>query len=125
MKIKTNNQQLTVVALILYALIMISLILIYRDSLITITAIIIMVVLLIQYFVTLLRDRKGQKTRDVPHGEGEYVTMHYEELYRIQNQILLEYDKYCILDSIYSDGNGIHIKICTKSQISKMDNLSA
>ena len=63
MKIKPNNRQLTVVALVLYALIMLSLILIYRDFLITVTAVTIMVVLLFQFFVPLLKERKEQKVK--------------------------------------------------------------
>jgi heme/copper-type cytochrome/quinol oxidase subunit 2 len=44
---------------------MLSLILIYRDLLITITAVTIMAVLLIQYFVPLIRERKKQQA-DAP-----------------------------------------------------------
>ncbi|HVO67958.1 MAG TPA: hypothetical protein VMT12_15885 [Syntrophales bacterium] len=71
MKIKPNNQQLTVVALILYALIMISLILIYHDFLITITAVTIMIVLLFQYLVPFFRERKVQKEKEVPRSNDE------------------------------------------------------
>jgi hypothetical protein len=45
---------------------MLSLILIYRDLLITITAVTIMGVLLIQYFVPLVRERKKQKADAAP-----------------------------------------------------------
>jgi uncharacterized membrane protein (DUF441 family) len=58
LKIKPNNQRITVIALVLYGLIMLSLILIYRDLLITITAVTIMAVLLVQYFVPLVREKK-------------------------------------------------------------------
>ena|GEM_PF-4224431 len=61
MKIKRDNQQITVIALVLYGLIMLSLIFIYRDLLITITAVTIMAVLLVQYFIPLVRERKKQK----------------------------------------------------------------
>ena len=71
MKIKLDNKQLTIVALILYAVIMLSLILIYRDLLITITAVTIMITLLFQYFVPLLRERKEQKATDVPRSDDE------------------------------------------------------
>jgi Flp pilus assembly protein TadB len=71
LKIKPDNKQLTIVALILYALIMVSLILIYRDLLITITAVTIMIALLFQYFVPLVRERKEQKAKDVPHSDAE------------------------------------------------------
>jgi Flp pilus assembly protein TadB len=71
LKIKRDNQQITVIALVLYGLIMLSLILIYRDLLITITAVTIMAVLLIQYFVPLARERKKQKADAVPRGERE------------------------------------------------------
>jgi len=71
LKIKPNNQQLTVVALILYALIMISLILIYHDFLITITAVTIMIVLLFQYLVPFFRERKVQKEKEVPRSNDE------------------------------------------------------
>jgi Flp pilus assembly protein TadB len=71
LKIKRDNQQITVIALVLYGLIMLSLILIYRDLLITITAVTIMAVLLVQYFVPLLRERKKQKADAVPRNESE------------------------------------------------------
>jgi Flp pilus assembly protein TadB len=71
LKIKPANQQLTIIALIIYALIMFSLILIYRDLLITITAVIIMAVLLFQYFVPLVRERKEKKAKDFPRSNGE------------------------------------------------------
>jgi hypothetical protein len=71
MKIKRDNQQITVIALVLYGLIMLSLILIYRDLLITIAAVTIMAVLLVQYFVPLLRERKKQKADAVPCNESE------------------------------------------------------
>jgi len=61
LKIKRDNQQITVIALVLYGLIMLSLIFIYRDLLITITAVTIMAVLLVQYFIPLVRERKKQK----------------------------------------------------------------
>ena len=61
MKSKPDNQQITVIALVLYGLIMLSLILIYHDLLITITAVTIMAVLLVQYFVPLIRERKKKK----------------------------------------------------------------
>jgi uncharacterized membrane protein (DUF441 family) len=71
LKIKRDNQQITVIALVLYGLIMLSLILIYRDLLITITAVTIMAVLLVQYFVPLVREKKKQKADAVPRSEGE------------------------------------------------------
>ena len=71
MKIKRDNQRITVIALILYGLIMLSLILIYRDLLITITAVTIMGVLLIQYFVPLVRERKKQKAGAAPGSDKE------------------------------------------------------
>ena len=71
MKTKRDNKQLTVIALILYGLIMLSLILIYRDLLITVTAVTIMAVLLVQYFVPLLRERKKEKADNVARGENE------------------------------------------------------
>lgn len=67
MKTKRDNKQLNVIALMLYGLIMLSLILIYRDLLITITAVTIMAVLLIQYFVPLLRERKKQQADAASH----------------------------------------------------------
>ncbi len=71
MKIKRDNQKITVIALVLYGLIMLSLILIYRDFLITITAVTIMAVLLVQYFVPLLRERKKQKADAVPPSKND------------------------------------------------------
>lgn len=71
MKIKPDNQKITVIALVLYGLIMLSLILIYRDFLITITAVTIMAVLLVQYFVPLLKERKKEKEEAVPPSEKE------------------------------------------------------
>jgi Flp pilus assembly protein TadB len=71
MKFKRDKHQITIVALVLYGLIMLSLILIYRDMLITITAVTIMAVLLVEYFVPLLRERKKQKADAVPRNEGE------------------------------------------------------
>jgi Flp pilus assembly protein TadB len=71
LKIKRDNQQITLIALVLYGLIMLSLILIYRDLLITITAVTIMAVLLVQYFVPLLRERKKQKADAAPRSESE------------------------------------------------------
>jgi Flp pilus assembly protein TadB len=71
LKIKRDNQQITVIALVLYGLIMLSLILIYRDLLITITAVTIMAVLLFQYFVPLLRERKKQQADAAPRSEKE------------------------------------------------------
>ena len=71
MKIKPDNQRITVIALILYGLIMLSLILIYRDLLITITAVTIMGVLLMQYFVPLVRERKKQKAGPAPGSDKE------------------------------------------------------
>jgi Flp pilus assembly protein TadB len=71
LKIKRDNQQITVIALMLYGLIMLSLILIYRDLLITITAVTIMAVLLVQYFVPLVRERKKQKADAAPRSESE------------------------------------------------------
>jgi hypothetical protein len=50
---------------------MLSLILIYRDFLITITAVTIMAVLLVQYFVPLLKERKKEKEEAVPPSEKE------------------------------------------------------
>jgi hypothetical protein len=43
----------------------------YRDFLITITAVTIMAVLLVQYFVPLLRERKKQKAEALPPNEKE------------------------------------------------------
>ena len=71
MKVKPDKQKITVIALVLYGLIMLSLILIYRDFLITLTALTIMAVLLVQYFVPLLRERKKQKADAVPRIEKE------------------------------------------------------
>lgn len=71
MKIKPDNQKITVIALVLYGLIMLSLIIMYRDFLITITAVTIMAVLLVQYFVPLLRERKKQKAEALPPNEKE------------------------------------------------------
>jgi Flp pilus assembly protein TadB len=71
LKIKRDNQKITVIALVLYGLIMLSLILIYRDFLITITAVTIMAVLLVQYFVPLLRERKNQKADAVPPSKND------------------------------------------------------
>jgi Flp pilus assembly protein TadB len=71
LKIKRDNQKITVIALVLYGLIMLSLILIYRDFLITITAVTIMAVLLVQYFVPLLRERKKQKADAVPPSKND------------------------------------------------------
>jgi Flp pilus assembly protein TadB len=71
LKIRRDNQQITVIALVLYGLIMLSLILIYRDLLITITAVTIMTVLLVQYFVPLLRERKKQKADAVPPSKND------------------------------------------------------
>ena len=71
MKTKPDNKQINVIALILYGLIMLSLILIYRDLLITITAVTIMAVLLIQYFVPLLRERKKQQADAASRSEKE------------------------------------------------------
>jgi len=71
LKIKRDNQQITLIALVLYGLIMLSLILIYRDLLITITAVTIMAVLLIQYFVPLVRERKKQKADAAPRSDRE------------------------------------------------------
>ena len=71
MKIKRDNKQITVIALVLYGLIMLSLILIYRDLLITITAVTIMAVLLVQYFIPLLREKKKQKADAAPCNESE------------------------------------------------------
>ena len=71
MKIRRDNQQITVIALVLYGLIMLSLFLIYRDLLITITAVTIMAVLLVQYFVPLVRERKRQKADAAPRSESE------------------------------------------------------
>jgi len=71
LKIKPENQRITVIALVLYGLIMLSLILIYRDLLITITAVTIMAVLLVQYFVPLVRERKKQKADAVSPRERE------------------------------------------------------
>jgi Flp pilus assembly protein TadB len=69
LKIKPDNQRITVIALVLYGLIMLSLILIYRDLLITITAVTIMGVLLIQYFVPLVRERRKQKANALPSSD--------------------------------------------------------
>ncbi len=71
MKINPDNQRITVIALVLYGLIMLSLILIYRDLLITITAVTIMAVLLVQYFVPLVRERSKHKADSVPPSERE------------------------------------------------------
>ena len=71
MKHKRDKHQITVIALILYGLIMLSLILIYHDLLITITAVTILGVLLIQYFVPLVREKKKQKADAAPDSEKE------------------------------------------------------
>jgi hypothetical protein len=71
LKIKRDNQQITVIALVLYGLIMLSLILIYRDLLITTTAVTIMAVLLVQYFVPLVRERRKQKADAAPRNGRE------------------------------------------------------
>ena len=73
MKNKPNNQRITVIALVLYGLIMLSLILIYHDLLITITAVTIMAVLLVQYLVPLVREGKKEKAEAeaVPRNESE------------------------------------------------------
>ncbi len=60
MKKKGDNKSLTLMALILYGLIMLSLILLYRDPLISITAVVIMIVLVFQYTVPLLREKKKE-----------------------------------------------------------------
>lgn len=56
-----DPQKLTLIGLVLYGLIMVSLILIYKDPLITITAVVIMLVLIVQYTIPLLRERKSKK----------------------------------------------------------------
>lgn len=71
MKIKRDKQQITVIALVLYGLILLSLILIYRDLLITISAVTILAVLLVQYFIPLVRERKKQKADAAPRNESE------------------------------------------------------
>ena len=51
----------------MYGLIMLSLILIYRDLLITITAVVIMAVMLVQYSSPLVREKNKQRAKDDPH----------------------------------------------------------
>jgi len=70
-KVKPDNQRITAIALILYGLIMLSLVLIYRDLLMTITAATIMGVLLFQYFVPLVRERRKKKADVTPNSEGK------------------------------------------------------
>jgi len=68
---KPDKKRITVIALILYGLIMLSLILIYRDLLMTITAVTIMAVLLVQYFVPLIREKKKQQADAASRSEKE------------------------------------------------------
>ncbi len=58
---KPNEQKLTMIGLILYGLIMLSLIIMYRDFLISVTAVVIMLVLVVQYFAPIMRGRKLNK----------------------------------------------------------------
>ncbi len=58
---KPNEQKLTVIGLILYGLIMLSLIIMYKDFLISVTAVVIMLVLVVQYFAPIMRERKLNK----------------------------------------------------------------
>jgi len=69
--VKPDNQRITAIALILYGLIMLYLVLIYRDLLMTITAVTIMGVLLVQYFVPLVRERKKKKTDAIQSSESK------------------------------------------------------
>ena len=71
METKPDKKRITVIALILYGLIMLSLILIYRDLLMTITAVTIMAVLLVQYFVPLIREKKKQQADAASRSEKE------------------------------------------------------
>ncbi len=58
---KPDEQKLTLIGLILYGLIMLSLIIIYKDFLISVTAVVIMLVMLVQYIVPILRERRLNK----------------------------------------------------------------
>ncbi len=49
---------MTVTGLTLYGIIMVSLILIYRDPLITVTCLVIMAVMLVQYIVPVIREKR-------------------------------------------------------------------
>jgi len=60
-RLKPDSKRINAVALVLYGLILLSLILIYRDLLMTVTCVTIMGVLLIQYFVPIIREKKRKK----------------------------------------------------------------
>ncbi len=57
-KKKSVNPSMTVTGLTLYGIIMVSLILIYRDPLITVTCLVIMAVMLVQYIVPVIREKR-------------------------------------------------------------------
>ena len=70
-KKKPNEQSMTLIGLTLYGLIMLSLILIYRDLIITVTCVVIMAVMITQYTVPLIRERKHLQEKKLPSKETE------------------------------------------------------
>lgn len=57
---------MTVIGLVLYGIIMVSLILIYRDPLITVTCVVIMAVMLVQFIVPVIREKRQLRIKKDP-----------------------------------------------------------
>jgi hypothetical protein len=63
-KKKTDKKDMTLMGLSLYGIIMLSLSLIYKDLLITITCMTIMLVMIVQYIIPIRREKKKRKAEE-------------------------------------------------------------
>lgn len=61
---KPNEKKMTITGIILYCLIMLAIILIYRDFIMTLTCVTIAAVIIITYVVPRWREEKEQKEKD-------------------------------------------------------------
>jgi len=70
-KERSVNPSMTVIGLTLYGIIMVSLILIYRDPLITVTCLVIMAVMLVQYIVPVIREKRQIRIKKDPNNRQQ------------------------------------------------------
>ena len=65
-----DKNSMTIMGIVIYGLIMLSLILIYKDLLITVTCVVIMLAIIVLYVALRVRERKTHQTNtDAPVGE--------------------------------------------------------
>ena len=70
-KERSVNPSMTVIGMTLFGIIMVSLILIYREPLITVTFLVIMAVMLVQYIVPVIREKRQIRIKKDPNNRQQ------------------------------------------------------